>query len=266
MIFTPFSQISDHGKKYPSSGLGLVICKKVIIKLGGTIEFTSSTEGNHGTTFTITLPLEKVANSAYSPEMSEEWDTHKQQFIKSMKIERDYITVYQEHDDNWKLSNRRESLPTIKIADSKKRFRKRINELSSPASDIADSPPDVDVLLAEDDRIIKNVLSRLLSSRGYRVITFINGKELIDHVERTQREKTSFITREIVVSDYHMPIIDGLEAAKRLKEMKPDIKVILLTANAFLQNEQLQYVDKLLMKPVQGVEVDRAIRELLQLS
>jgi two-component SAPR family response regulator len=60
-----------------------------------------------------------------------------------------------------------------------------------------------------------------------------------------------------------MPTIDGVEAAKQLKIINPNLKIILLTADAYLQGNQLECVDKLLMKPVQSAEIDSAIRELL---
>ncbi len=53
-IFIVFQKLHDH-RKYPGSGIGLALCKRVIEKLGGKIWFES--EVGKGTTFFFTLPI-----------------------------------------------------------------------------------------------------------------------------------------------------------------------------------------------------------------
>ena len=56
-IFIVFQKLHDH-KKYPGSGIGLALCKRVIEKHGGKIWFES--EAGKGTTFLFTLPVIKA--------------------------------------------------------------------------------------------------------------------------------------------------------------------------------------------------------------
>jgi light-regulated signal transduction histidine kinase (bacteriophytochrome) len=52
-VFTIFNRL--HGNKYPGSGIGLALCRKVIEHLGGTIWVEPTT--GHGATFKFTIPL-----------------------------------------------------------------------------------------------------------------------------------------------------------------------------------------------------------------
>lgn len=64
-IFEPFVQAdSSTTRKYGGTGLGLSISKKLIELLGGTISVTSAI--NHGSTFTIRLPVERVGTNSQS--------------------------------------------------------------------------------------------------------------------------------------------------------------------------------------------------------
>jgi len=77
------------------------------------------------------------------------------------------------------------------------------------------------VLLVDDEEIILEVGRELLEAMGYRVLTARDGKEAIK-VYKKNRNKI-----EIIVLDMVMPDIGGGEAYDRLKEINPDIKVLL---------------------------------------
>jgi DNA-binding NtrC family response regulator len=79
------------------------------------------------------------------------------------------------------------------------------------------------VLLVEDEDTVRNALSRMLVREGYRVHVAENGEEGL----RVLKEKPI----HLVISDYSMPKMTGLEFLKLVRERHPDVVRVMLTAN-----------------------------------
>lgn len=81
------------------------------------------------------------------------------------------------------------------------------------------------VLLVDDSRVARMMTRRLIevSHAGWTVVEAASGEEAI---EAFPAAKPDF-----VVLDVNMPGMGGIETARRLKEMAPDLCVTLLTAN-----------------------------------
>lgn len=88
------------------------------------------------------------------------------------------------------------------------------------------------VLLVEDHPMNQLIAKRILQNNGIRVVTADNG---LEGVELFGRQKEYGF--DAVLMDIRMPGMDGLEAAKKIREMKrPDagtVPIIAMTANAF---------------------------------
>ena len=77
------------------------------------------------------------------------------------------------------------------------------------------------VLVVEDSRDTLQVLAESLWRSGYRVVTAINGAEAIDNTRRARPQ--------LIIMDLNMPIMDGLEAARRIHE-RPELSHIPIVA------------------------------------
>jgi CheY-like chemotaxis protein len=77
------------------------------------------------------------------------------------------------------------------------------------------------ILLVEDDGDLREMLKISLIQRKYTVIEAGNGKEAIS------RFKPSII--DLVVTDIIMPDEDGLKVIMKLREIKPDLKIIAIS-------------------------------------
>lgn len=80
------------------------------------------------------------------------------------------------------------------------------------------------ILLAEDDESMRGFLERALARAGYDVISFANGA---DAFERLKEEPFTLLLTDIV-----MPVMDGIELARRASELDPELKIMFITGFA----------------------------------
>lgn len=120
--------------------------------------------------------------------------------------------------------------------------------------DFCDKYP-FNILIAEDNEINQHVIKHILGKMGYKPGMVKNGLEAVEAVEQKNYE--------LVLMDMQMPIMDGLEATRVIRQA--DVKqpvIIALTANAMPGDEQecLQAgMDDYLSKPV---KVDELMNKL----
>jgi DNA-binding response OmpR family regulator len=112
------------------------------------------------------------------------------------------------------------------------------------------------ILLVDDDRKILDPLQKVLEAEGYGVLTATNGEAAL--------EVTANTCPSLVVTDWMMPCVDGVQLCQRLKANRAtsDIPVILLSA-ALPPPPTEQLWDMQLMKPVPIARLLWVIRTLL---
>ena len=104
------------------------------------------------------------------------------------------------------------------------------------------------ILIAEDNDSNFVLMSYILK-KYYQFERAKNGQEAVEMVDKGQYD--------IVLMDIKMPIMNGLEATKAIKEKHPDLPILALTANAFDSDRQLAMdagCDDFLSKPVSSEE------------
>jgi CheY-like chemotaxis protein len=80
----------------------------------------------------------------------------------------------------------------------------------------------IDILIADDEKIVQEVLGKFLDGRGYNTLLASNGKEALNIIDINE-VRLAFI-------DVRMPgIIDGLGTLKRIKKTNKNIEVIIMT-------------------------------------
>lgn len=116
------------------------------------------------------------------------------------------------------------------------------------------------VLVVDDEIHIIHVVAIKLRNNGYDVISAENGAEAFELACEQQPD--------IVVTDFHMPVMTGLDLVRELRhnEATKDIPVIMLTARGFAiedeQKEDLQ-ISEFLSKPFSPKELLRSIEDIL---
>ena len=83
------------------------------------------------------------------------------------------------------------------------------------------------VLVVDDDEDIRNVLSRILLAGGYDCMTAESGYDAVSIIPEFKPE--------VVITDYQMPNMNGIELLKIIRQQFPGTHVILLTGHAELE-------------------------------
>lgn len=78
------------------------------------------------------------------------------------------------------------------------------------------------ILIIDDSRTSRRIMKNLLSEKGYDVMEAENGA---DGVEKYKAERPQLVTMDIT-----MPVMDGLEALKQIREYDGNANVIMVTA------------------------------------
>ena len=85
-------------------------------------------------------------------------------------------------------------------------------------------PAMIRILLAEDDRVMRDYLTRALERSGYAVSAVDRGTAAIPLLQSE--------TFDLLLTDIVMPEMDGIELAQRAGEMCPDLRVMFITGFA----------------------------------
>lgn len=115
------------------------------------------------------------------------------------------------------------------------------------------------VLIVDDDQKLLKMLQRTLTYEGLTVATASNGQEALDQVDTCQPE--------IIVLDWMMPKMDGLEVVQRLRAENNQTYILMLTARDAIENrvEGLESgADDYLVKPFSPVELVARIHAMLR--
>lgn len=117
------------------------------------------------------------------------------------------------------------------------------------------------ILVAEDDRAVRDAVERALAFEGYAVVTARDGAEAL---QRVLNEKP-----DLVVLDVMMPIVDGFETCRRLRAAGNNVPILMLTARTEVSDrvEGLDAgADDYLAKPFALEELLARMRALLRRS
>jgi PAS domain S-box-containing protein len=145
------------------------------------------------------------------------------------------------------------TIPHTKIHSDKKSG----NEMHDSLKEKLEKP--VTILIAEDVDNNYMLLEQYLSDANFNVIRAVNGKEAVEICERNH----SII---LVLMDLKMPVMDGFEATKRIKEFLPDLPILAQTAystESDLERALASGCNDFISKPYKKEDLLNMIREYL---
>jgi CheY-like chemotaxis protein len=118
------------------------------------------------------------------------------------------------------------------------------------------------LFVVDDDPDIVYVLKHGLQKNGFLVDAFTNPEEALQSFESNPHDLC------LVVSDVRMPGLSGIQLARKVKQINPDIKVVLMTAFEIKDNEFSKVfpstqVDGFVQKPISIADLTNKILDLI---
>lgn len=115
------------------------------------------------------------------------------------------------------------------------------------------------VLVVDDDQRLLRMLRRTLTYEGFQVATAADGQEALASIYEDRPD--------VIVLDWMMPELDGVEVLRTLREQDDDTPVLMLTARDAVQYrvEGLKRgADDYLIKPFESIELVARVKALLR--
>lgn len=122
----------------------------------------------------------------------------------------------------------------------------------------ADPEPPKRVAIVDDDFELLTTYSVVLEHLGYTTLTANDGDEIVNQVLHGAEAAP-----DVILMDYRMPKMNGLEAAKEILRNRPGVKIIMSTADDSVKQEAISAGMTFLQKPFSLGELASAIRESL---
>lgn len=115
------------------------------------------------------------------------------------------------------------------------------------------------ILVVDDNEEVLKLLKKDLEFLGYEVITEKNS------VHALQTFKEDYNKFDLILTDYMMPDLKGYELAERIKKIKSNIPVILMTGHMDVDkiNMKKKYIDGCISKPIEISRLSQIIRKIL---
>jgi len=118
--------------------------------------------------------------------------------------------------------------------------------------------PKPKILIVDDEKVNIFIMRKLLEKSSFELFEASNGFEAL-RVLDTQNIS-------VVLMDIRMPYMDGFEASERIKRIRPDLPIIVITAqpiHLIIDNKRSIYMDHILGKPIRSDLLQDALEKCL---
>ena len=115
------------------------------------------------------------------------------------------------------------------------------------------------ILIAEDDRELRQLFSHVLMKNGYTVKGVSNGKEALDAMDKDYYD--------LIISDIMMPVMDGYEFVRQLRDVGNTTPVMMITAKDAFDDMRMGFMsgtDDYMVKPINVNEMVLRVGALLR--
>jgi DNA-binding NtrC family response regulator len=111
------------------------------------------------------------------------------------------------------------------------------------------------IALIDDEVELVDLFQEILESDGYKVCAFIDPIQALNTLEKKIQEYG------LILSDYRMPNLNGHELCTKLRQLNPDLEVILMSAYDMIECDTSKYT--LIKKPILMAQLLEIVRNSL---
>jgi DNA-binding NtrC family response regulator len=122
------------------------------------------------------------------------------------------------------------------------------------------------ILLVDDEKDILDLFSEYLSSNGFSTISFQNPVEALNYFYQNVSNCS------MVITDYKMPQMSGIDLIKKIREKDIDYKIKTIIISAYIKDNlpydksYIKLVDRILEKPVYLEKLVKIVQELISIN
>lgn len=119
-------------------------------------------------------------------------------------------------------------------------------------------PNDINILVVDDEEIMRNLFTDILQEEGYKIITVSDGSQV--------EEKAKEMFFSIAFIDVHMPIMDGVQTLRAIKKLSPKTAIVMMDSfpDALLDEAEKEGAITCIHKPFDIKEVRSVITEIIK--
>lgn len=114
---------------------------------------------------------------------------------------------------------------------------------------------DLKVLFVDDEEDVRNGTSVFLNKFFDNIVVCKNGKEGLDTFSKTN-------DFDVVITDFLMPIMDGIEMSEKIRKLDSDVFIVVLTASRGMKSSDKNLVNLTLKKPLSFEDMILVLKRL----
>ncbi len=115
------------------------------------------------------------------------------------------------------------------------------------------------ILLVDDDEMLEEYMQAALAQRGFVAESFTDPVKALEFFRRHHDEV------DLVITDIRMPVMDGIELARKARTLKPDIPIIFVSSDPGKLDEArlIGATGACLLKPIGREEITDCVESLI---
>lgn len=118
------------------------------------------------------------------------------------------------------------------------------------------------ILVVDDEPELASLFKAFLKNQRYNVVSFSDPIVAFEYFQQTAHKHS------LIITDLRMPVICGLDLAKKIRQINRNVKIFLMTAfdtRDLIDNEDFKMakIDQLIQKPVRFNDLRQMINESL---